>query len=178
MLQDRKKWEVSMDSAVSNALKRREEIREELSEIERFLKLYDKFKEPSARSQGVLELRGVRVESPSEQNEESSPPVPRRGWTREMLRPHLRSVILAAGRPLTRSGLLKALDEREIHVGGTNRSKNMGTIMWRLSNDFVSLEGFGYWPRDTAYPPASYDPEDLNSPEAITHTLGGRPLEE
>lgn len=172
-----------MDSAVFNAMKRREELREELGEVERFLKLYNKFKTSASPVQTALELHGVNIERDGEQTESGEPQVeevtvaapPRRGWTREMLRPQIRSTILAAGRPLTRTAILKALDERDIPVGGSDRSKNMGTILWRLNGDFVSLEGFGYWPRNEPYPPAGYDPDDLNSPEAIAHTLGGKP---
>jgi hypothetical protein len=179
-----------MDSAVFNAMKRREEIREELADIDRFLKLYDRFKKQSDSPQGTLELRGVKTEQTSKQTESKAPQddaaeaaaaqiSSNRGWTREMLRPHLRRTILEEGRPLSRTQILKALDSQGIPVGGTDRAKNMGTIMWRLNDDFVSLEGFGYWPRNEPYPPAGYDPNDLNSPEAIKHTLGGdRPLDE
>ena len=169
-----------MDTAVFNAHKRREELRAELEEIDRFLRLYDKFKRASTGAQGALELRGVNVEQAEEQSTSKATDAggevvsdTPRGWTREQLRPKLREIIYEANRPLTRSGLLKALDERGIPIGGTNRSKNMGTIMWRLSDDFVSLEGFGYWLRDRPYPPAGYDPADQNSPEAIKYTLGG-----
>ena len=53
----------------------------------------------------------------------------------------------------------------------------MGTIMWRLREHFVNLPGFGYWLRDHPYPLADYDPNDLNSPEAIDYTLRDSPPE-
>ena len=49
----------------------------------------------------------------------------------------------------------------------------MGTVMWRLKDQFVNLEGRGYWPRDI--PTKGYDPSDANSPEAIAHTLDLEP---
>lgn len=178
-----------MDSAVENALKRREEIRAELNDIERFLRLYERFKPKSSFQQQALELHGTIVQQKPEKAEqtesvaagemlydqpESASVAPKRGWTREMLKPHLRKAILEAGRPLTRTELVRAMDERRIPVGGTDRAKNMGTMMWRLNDDFVSLEGLGYWPRNEPYQPAGYDPTDMNSPHAIAHTLGLR----
>lgn len=154
-----------MDIALSNALKRQAELREELEEIDRFLKLYEKFQGGNNRTQSLRldsesQPRAVEpmVNSLAEAGDDTRFPGSRRGWTKEMLRPHLRRLILEAGRPLTRGALLRILDQNNIPVGGSNRSKNMGTIMWRLRDDFVSLEGLGYWPKDVAWPEAGYNP--------------------
>lgn len=177
-----------MDSALFNALKRQAELRDELSEIDRFIRLYNKFKSISSPQQSLKleepepeqqEFGSEQIESNSAADnpaadagtdDESFAP-PRRGFTKEMLKPHLRAVILEAGRPLSRTQLLRALDRRKIPVGGSNRPKNMGTIMWRLGEDFVSLEGLGYWPKDKPYGPAGYVPKDLgneaHSPEPV-----------
>jgi hypothetical protein len=75
--------------------------------------------------------------------------------------------------------LLMKLDAKGVRVGGkADRSKNMGTILWRLKRDFVNLSGFGYWLRDKPFPDANYDPEDLNSPEAMDYVLRQTPPDE
>lgn len=161
-----------MDSALFNALKRQSELRDELNEIDRFIRLYNKFKSAGSPQQSLkldepepehdaeqkesIAVSSGDMESAKPQNNSFTPPP--RGYTKEMLKPHLRDVIKDANKPLSRSQLLRALDARRIPVGGSNRPKNMGTIMWRLSDDFVNLDGFGYWPREEPYAPAGYDP--------------------
>lgn len=50
-------------------------------------------------------------------------------------------------RPMTRTELVSAMDENGIVIGGTDKSKNMGTIIWR-SKRFTNIDGEGYWPVD------------------------------
>lgn len=47
--------------------------------------------------------------------------------------------------PMTRSELVKDLEKQGLVIGGTDKSKNMGTILWR-SKQFENVEGQGYWP--------------------------------
>lgn len=170
-----------MDRAVTNALKRRAELRSELSEIERFLALYERYKsldgQPMldiAPSSPANEQREVEVGAEAEPEVALSPSEPSKSLTRAELLPHIEAVIREAGKPLTRGVLLRKLDNRGTPVGGeADRSKNMGTIMWRLKDHFVNLSGYGYWLRSEPFEPAGYDPEDLNSPIAVEHILGG-----
>ena len=156
-----------MDSAVANALKRRAEIKAELKTIESFLELYDHFKNGTEPSQALMKFDEPEPER-SESSVAPAPVVaeavpyqpPKRGLSKEALKPWIEAMITDAGKPLTRGQLLRALDNRGIPVGGeANRPKNMGTILWRLRDDFVSLSGYGYWPRRLPYPPAGYVPE-------------------
>ena len=48
---------------------------------------------------------------------------------------------------MTRTELVNAMEEDGMLIGGTDKAKNMGTIMWR-SNRFTNIEGLGYWPVD------------------------------
>jgi hypothetical protein len=48
-------------------------------------------------------------------------------------------------RPLTRSELVRLLTLRGLRIAGTDKSKNIGTIIWR-SKQFENVEGKGYWP--------------------------------
>jgi hypothetical protein len=101
-----------------------------------------------------------RGETKPENQPPSTPPTTSKGLSREQLRPHIEAVIREAGKPLTRGNLLKKLDQRGTPVGGeADRAKNMGTIMWRLKDQFINLPGYGYWIKGEPCPAAGYDPE-------------------
>jgi hypothetical protein len=70
-----------------------------------------------------------------------------------------REIILENGEPMTRGELVVAFRDKGLHIGGTDKRKNMGTIMWRLRDKFVNIEGRGYWPKDVAYEAVGYEPE-------------------
>lgn len=54
--------------------------------------------------------------------------------------------------------MVRLLTLRGLKLPGTDKAKNIGTIMWR-SNEFDNVEGKGYWPKD-AEPWRGYDPND------------------
>lgn len=170
-----------MDSVMHNALRRREELQRELRDVERFLALYDRFKgEPPQQT-----LPGLQDDLPQEQQGVESGTSADQGdapasitdkallrLNRLQMRPHITTILEEASRPLTRGHLLRKLEQRGVLVGGTyDKSKNMGTIMWRLRNDFVNLPGLGYWPRHLRYEPAGYDPgggsNDVVEPDLV-----------
>jgi hypothetical protein len=55
--------------------------------------------------------------------------------------------------------MLTALAAKGYPVPGTDPSKNLGTIMWRLQDKFVNINGHGFWIRGKAYLPANYTGE-------------------
>ncbi|WP_157410053.1 hypothetical protein [Sphingobium xenophagum] len=55
-------------------------------------------------------------------------------------------IIMATKRPLTRSELLDALQSRGFHIEGGDKSKVLGTNIWR-SKRFHNIKGVGYWPK-------------------------------
>lgn len=61
---------------------------------------------------------------------------------------HVRDVLLEARKPMKRGELVKALLARNVPLAGKDKNKNLGTILWRHPNQFVSLEGLGYWLKD------------------------------
>lgn len=71
---------------------------------------------------------------------------------------HARSTLLDHGRPMKRGALVRAMLQRGVPLAGADKSKNLGTILWRQPDMFVHLEGLGYWPKDV---PISgvYDPD-------------------
>ena len=50
-------------------------------------------------------------------------------------------------RPLTRSQLVTLLSEAGLSLGGKDKAKNIGTVIWR-SDEFEQIEGLGYWPKE------------------------------
>jgi hypothetical protein len=60
-----------------------------------------------------------------------------------------KSILLERGRPMKRRELLAEMEKRNIPIAGTDKNKNLGTILWRHRNEFVHIEKLGYWPKDT-----------------------------
>ena len=81
-----------------------------------------------------------------------------RKYDRDQIAAQAREAILEAGRPLQRAPLLAALEKGGLQLGGKNKARNLGTIMWRVRDRFVSIEGHGYWPKDLPYPAVGYSP--------------------
>ncbi len=73
----------------------------------------------------------------------------------------VRAAILAvenAERPMTRYELVEAVERQGLVIGGNDKARNMGTILWR-SGQFVN-GGDGYWPKDSDPPPPAEEPSD------------------
>jgi hypothetical protein len=62
----------------------------------------------------------------------------------------VRLILSEAKRPMKRGQLVAELERREIPLAGKDKNKNLGTILWRHSNEFVHLPKLGYWLRDVA----------------------------
>ncbi|MFG1402640.1 hypothetical protein [Xanthobacter sediminis] len=68
-----------------------------------------------------------------------------------------REVLIESGRPMRRGELVQALESRGVPLAGKDKNKNLGTIMWRHADMFVSIERLGYWPKDRSLP-GVYEP--------------------
>jgi reverse gyrase len=73
-------------------------------------------------------------------------------------------LIAAAGKPLSRSALLDALEARGYVIEGGDKSKVLGTNLWR-SKRFHNLKGAGYWPKSVPIPEEYADLEQRPSLE-------------
>lgn len=140
------------EDAYKNALAKKQRLLRELEEVNNFLKLYQRFTpkgqakpEPAAASHNEEPVdktaSGKKVSVPAK------------------FEPIIRHVLLIAGRALPRSMLLKKLEENGTPIPGKNPSKNLGTIMWRLRDQFTNIEGFGYWVAGVTNDAAHYIPE-------------------
>ena len=125
---------------LANLLKRRDELRLESEALERLIETY--------RSLAMLER-----EEPADQLDlwkggRSSRA--RSAYVSEMMAA-ARRLILTAGRPLTRSELLRELEGEGYVVDGKDKSKVLGTNIWR-SEQFRHVGQLGYWPKDAPMP--------------------------
>jgi hypothetical protein len=78
-----------------------------------------------------------------------------------------RNALLKNGRPLKRGALVRVLEAEGVPLAGKDKAKNLGTILWRNLDQFVSLDKLGYWPRDISIKgvyDAKNPPDNILSP--------------
>lgn len=56
-----------------------------------------------------------------------------------------KTILRENGRPMKRGELIAEMERRNIPLAGSNRNKNLGTILWRHRNEFAHIEKRGYW---------------------------------
>lgn len=125
---------------LANLLKRRDELRRESEALEKLIDTY--------RQLALLER-----EDPVDQLELWRANPSRRArsaYVAEMMS-GARRLILAAGRPLTRSELLRGLESEGYVIDGKDKPKVLGTNLWR-SEQFRHLGSLGYWPKNIPVP--------------------------
>ena len=132
------------DKAYENALKRKLELQKELEKIDGFLRLYEQFAEDQAEYQP--ELPKARADSKGSVADAYVNP------SRDEVGAYARELMIRTGQPKTRGEILAYLEEIGHPLKGKNPSQNIGTIMWRLRDQFRNIEGQGYWPSDVESP--------------------------
>jgi len=148
------------EQAYENALRRKREIQRELNEIDEFLRLHQKYQgidgeqaRPSKVPHDRIRRRISGVAGRADLKGQRSP-------SRDVAAKVAYEILLENGEPMTRTELVEAFDKRGNPIAGTDRAKNMGTIMWRLNDKFVNIEGYGYWPKDVPCEKVGYDPAE------------------
>lgn len=135
-----------MDDLLRQAYERRERLRRQLAAVDAFIANYEEATPAPVQSTpsnyelnlNAAASRGRRVRTPD----------------LGALIGAAEATILEAGKPLSRSELLRRLEKQGFSFPGTDKVKVFGTNLWR-SRRFVSLKGLGYWPE--AHPlPAGY----------------------
>ena len=125
---------------LANLMKRREELRVESEALDKLIDTY--------RSLAIL-----KHEPPAEQLalwSGARSMKARSDYVAEMLG-EVRRFIIAEGRPLTRSDLVRRLEAEGYVIDGKDKAKVLGTNIWR-SKKFDHIEGQGYWPKDVPRP--------------------------
>jgi hypothetical protein len=125
---------------LAKLLKRREELRLESEALEQLIKTYQKLLMlPQDPPENQLDLWKTQHSKKAKS-----------AYVAEMLA-DARRMIIDAGQPLTRSDLLRRLEGSGYVIDGRDRSKVLGTNIWR-SGRFIHVEGVGYWPKDIPLP--------------------------
>lgn len=125
---------------LATALKRKDELRKESEALDKLIAAYREILNlPDDTTEPTLDLR-PRLGSRRVQSE----------YVRKLIQ-ECRRMILDAGRPLKRSELVRLLESAGYPVDGRDKSKVLGTNMWR-SGQFRHVEGAGYWPKDAPGP--------------------------
>ncbi|WP_188063102.1 hypothetical protein [Sphingobium sp. KCTC 72723] len=131
-----------MDELLQKALDRRDELRNELEALDRFIASYQGIRsrhvpDTKPASQGTLfpsvSLREKKAAIVSSMMDE------------------IERAILANEKPMTRSQLLEHVENAGFEVEGGDKTKVLGTNIWR-SNRFHNLKGAGYWPKNRDVP--------------------------
>lgn len=133
---------------IQKVIERKRELEEELVKLEHFIEVYNKL---NGEIESVDKSESVASNSKIEQKPESVKPSELVNIVRKELEDN--------GRPMRRGELVERLTNKGIALAGSDKNKNLGTILWRAPDVFVQLKTFGYWLKDTPYPPAGYIPE-------------------
>lgn len=101
---------------------------------------------------GTVQIIQAKSHSPRSRGPNGSSP-------EEIVRAAKRA-LLENEKPMTRYQLVEAVEDAGLVVGGVDKGRNMGTILWR-SKQFTNT-GDGYWPASEDAPvPADYhEPSD------------------
>lgn len=70
-----------------------------------------------------------------------------------------REVILESGAPLMRDELYGRLIERGLTIQGKDPHMVLSTMLWRMKEKIVRVDGGGYWPADVLNRAIGHDPD-------------------
>jgi reverse gyrase len=130
----------SIRDLISKLLKRRDELRSESEALDKLIETYRQL--ALFEKEDDLEQLDLWKGNRSRRA--------RSAYVAEMMAAARRH-ILAEGRPLTRSELLQRLETDGYVVDGGDKSKVLGTNLWR-SGQFQHVGKKGYWPQGTPIP--------------------------
>ncbi len=151
------------DVAIKNAVARRDQLGKDMAEtqqrlddLRRELAKVDKFIESYREFANLTEEQELDLLGPPSDALTLEPTIgnPRK----EDLAPIIREMILEAKKPLSRNAVFAGLELQNIFLKGKDPKMVLSTMLWRMPDKFVRLQGHGYWLADTPYEPASYLP--------------------
>jgi hypothetical protein len=125
---------------LAKALKRREELRLESEALESLINAYS----------GLMHLQTDQTSSQMSLWSAQRSRRARTAYVAELMSV-IRRIMVAEGKPLTRSELLRRLEAQGQVIEGGDKAKVLGTNIWR-SGQFQHIEGRGYWPSDLELP--------------------------
>lgn len=151
---------------------RRERFRKKIEEIDLLLSLLQKhdvdgdedddedddIKATVPMTQGSVISNTVRVRRRAFDFGDDPPKTerPTRNLPKALMSQVVKQILHERRKPMTRTDIVEALELKGIPVAGADRNKAIGTIMWRMRDEFVNLQGWGYWLASEDFPQAAY----------------------
>lgn len=150
------------DTAIRNALRRREELvrrikeceaqiasaRSALNDVEAFISAWFEFADEPAKIAIQSELGEVNIR-PEPATKYVNPP-------RSKVGDAVERILRYEGRPLPRRPLFLKLREAGVEIQGKDPEMVFSTMMWRMQDRFVRLKEHGYWLKDEPCPEIGY----------------------
>ncbi|MEO6092027.1 MAG: hypothetical protein ABIT04_03710 [Novosphingobium sp.] len=143
------------DAKIADLRIKRDVIKAELSQIEGVLADYERVAARinallSASAEGAITHDTAPVAAETQPSPvDNSETVRRRrgpkGSSPEAIADAATAIIKQHGRPMTRFALIEPLEAQGFKIGGFDKPRNLGTILWR-SGRFENT-GEGYWPK-------------------------------
>lgn len=147
-----------MSNPLEKAQARLIELRKEIKRLEDFIEIYQSLEAVSPivcnsiKNENVTTFDGNKNVDNNEtrpvDNEDGLRVSRRRsGITPPELAGIVERLLREVGHPLTRGEILDVLSVRDVEIPAKDKSRYIGTIMWRHKAKFVNIEGRGYWLR-------------------------------
>jgi hypothetical protein len=142
-----------MSHAIENARKRLAEFKRHVSELERFIQMYEELDAGTDTDRADIHachLNGALIGNVPVYNFPGSVDNVPRERRRKRGRPAeivaiVERIIREAGRPLTRGEIVEALEHRDVHIPALDKQRYIGTIAWRHKGIVGNVDGLGYW---------------------------------
>lgn len=138
---------------IKQVIERKKQLEEELVKLNNFIEIFNQLKTTNESVDNIGKFT-------SESKNKSKSGAVKPSELVNIVRKELEDI----GRPMRRGELVECLTNKGITLAGSDKNKNLGTILWRAPDVFVQLKTFGYWLKDTPYPPANYIPETYDEP--------------
>jgi hypothetical protein len=151
-----------MDQALANALKRRHELEKELKKLDQFIHMYH---ELAGTNREESDTEALYHQLPADLGDGFQKAVT--GWIRPRGRPAdfaqiMETVLKDVGHPLQRGQLVEEIEKRGHSIPSTDKPRYLGTILWRNSQRFESIDGRGYWLKGVRVPEPELDELERN----------------
>ena len=135
----------------------RDQVRDRLAKTEELISQIEEF--VATMQQGNVSSIVDSGGSTPTVNRITEPPNPRK----EEVARHVREVIEAEQRPMSRKELFQRLKARGVTLQGKNPEMVLSTMLWRAGEDagVVRIQRGGYWLKERPWPAAGYDPDSV-----------------
>ncbi len=155
-------------------LERKKRLVSELAGIERTINEIVRFESmwnALLSDDGELPVENIFPDERNESTTSVSTPRKTTGNSRkEEVAAVARKIILERGEPIMRDELYGLLTGQGLTIKGRDPYMVLSTMLWRMSNEIVRIEGGGYWPAGVKNEDIGYDPEEVGSFESMLNT--------